>query len=189
MPFKVISTGEEPLTLEEVKSYLRVEGDEDNADLVERIVAAREIAEDVNGHIYGVKGFELSLDAFPDGPLQLKAPLVSVESVSYKDSAGQDHSLTAGIDFIVDTKKEPGIILPTYGKTWPSFTPWPSSSVTVQFTAGYTTDECPESIQQGMLLLISAWNEGRIPFEVGHIVNELPYAVTALFTHNQLPRF
>jgi len=35
-------------------------------------------------------------------------------------------------DYVVDTDALPGLIVPAYGETWPSFTPRPAGAVRIQ---------------------------------------------------------
>jgi len=185
------TTIEEPLTLAEAKSFLRVEGDDENGDISALIRAAREQAELHNGREMAVKQYDLALDDFPRDAryIDLLDPLVSVESITFKDSTGAETTLTADVDYIVDTAKHPGRVVLAHDKVWPTIAPYPSSAVKIRFTAGFVPAKVPESIKTGMKLLITAWYEGRIPFEIGHVVGELPFAVTACFATDRLDRF
>jgi hypothetical protein len=135
--------------------------------------------------------------------VRLAAPLVSVSSVTYKDTYGTVHTLTQDVDFIVDTWKEPGLICPLPYNNWPITGLWPSSAIHVQFTSGrvpnpdaakaYEADHpgatptvVPTNIKQGILLLVTQWFIQRIPFDAIRFVAEVPFSVTALFTSDKL---
>ncbi len=133
--------------------------------------------------------------------IALPAPLVSVESVTWKDAAGAPHSLAENVDYIVDTWKEPGLICPAANANWPVAALWPSSAIHIQFTAGMVPSadayasahptlaavrEVPRNIRQGILLLVTQWFENRVPFESIRFVAEIPYSVTSLFTSDKL---
>jgi uncharacterized phiE125 gp8 family phage protein len=162
----------EPITLTEAKQFLnlpdRSPTDEaEDAEIEGMITAAREIAETEQGRDLVEKQWDLSLDYFPC-VIELRSPLVSVDLVQYKDSDGNVTALVADTDYIVDTAKQPGVIMPAYGESWPSFTPWPSSAVTVRHTAGFSAtaafwSDSGARVRIGMKMLISEWWNNRLP--------------------------
>jgi uncharacterized phiE125 gp8 family phage protein len=187
----------EPLTLGEVKSYLKVpersptDSAEDD-EILSLISGAREQAEIMQGRDLVRKRFDLNFDHWPHWRIQLRAHLASVDLFQYRDSGGTIHPMVADTDYIVDTAKSPGEISTPYGATWPSFTPWPSSAILIRFTAGLTPDaafwnDAGGRIKNGMKLLISAWYNNRLPFEVGRVAAlEYPYSVTSCLEYGAL---
>jgi len=181
----------EPLTLEEVQSYLKiptraVQDDEEKSLLGSMISAARELAEILQNRDLIRKQWDLSLDYWPSTAIKLRAPLVSVDSVQYRTSDGAYVSLAQDTDFVVDSAKVPGVVMPLYNQIWTSFTPWPSSAIVVRFTSGYSPDsifwqDAGARIRIGMRLLISAWFHTRLPFDVP--LEEIPYAITACLSY------
>jgi len=165
---------DEPLSLADVRRVLNLperspSNPEEDIELEGHISAARDRAEQLQGRDLVRKHWELSLDYWPCNEIELRAPLVSVELVKYRDSDGNDTTLVQNTDYIVDTKKQPGIIMPPYNDSWPSFTAWPSSAITIYFTSGYESDAkwwdgMGAQIKRGMLLLISEWWNNRLPF-------------------------
>jgi uncharacterized phiE125 gp8 family phage protein len=162
----------EPLTLSEVKKYLnlpeRSPTDSAEDDMISgMITAAREEAETQQGRDLVEKQWDLSLDYFPC-EIRLRSPLQSVDLVKYRKSDGTYTTLTADVDYIIDAAKQPGRLIPVYSGSWPSFTAWPSSAVTVRYTSGYSPasvfwSDSGKRIRQGMLMLISEWYNNRIP--------------------------
>lgn len=157
---------DEPITLTEIKKYLNLperspaDTDED-ALLSSLIAAAREEAEREQGRDLCVKQYDLTLDYFPC-VIETRDRLVSVDLVQYTDSTGTETELLADVDYIVDAAKHPGLVMPPYGQTWPSFTPWPSSAVLVRFTAGIAPDDAwwsghGDLVKTGMKMLVKAW--------------------------------
>jgi hypothetical protein len=69
--------------------------------------------------------------------LALTAPLTSVQSLGYTDATGTWHAMTENTDYVVDVMKEPGIIAPTWNKSWPTADLWPTSAIRCKFTSGY----------------------------------------------------
>lgn len=189
----------EPLTLAEVKSYLKipvrspVDPDEDSV-LAQLITAAREQGEIAQNKDLVRKQIDLSFDYWPSYRVELGAPLVSVDLVQYTDSAGVVHPMVLNTDYIVDTAKRPGILSPPYNGTWPTFTPWPSSAILVRFTSGYSNTSAwwanaGSSVRVGMKLLISNWYNNRLPFDKGaDAIDGYPSVLRNCLTAGAIPR-
>jgi hypothetical protein len=210
----------EPISIVEAKNYLTLidtsPADTTQDDLIGSLItAAREIAEIHQGKDLIQKQWDLNLDlllgydaiagaAYPmrfnsvynfgiGYELELRHPLQSVDLLAYKDRDGNTTTLVEGnsADYVVDTNR--ALVLPPWGKLWPFYTPYPSSSVLVRFTSGYAPTHPfwsneGQRLIQGMRLLISAWFNGRLPWEPGGISQEMPFAVTALFGYGARPR-
>ncbi len=182
----------EPLTLAEMQGFLGlptlspVDAVKD-AEIEAFITGAREQAEILQGRDLVEKQYDLTLDAFPACEIELRDNLKSVDLFTYKDSDGVMHTLVENADFIVDTAKSPGSVQPVYNGEWPSDTLWPSSAVLVRFTV--KPPEVPNLVKVGMKLLISAWFNNKLPFELGaSAVQEYPYTVTACLSSGALVR-
>jgi uncharacterized phiE125 gp8 family phage protein len=181
----------EPLTLTQVKTFLRITeaspADEDeNAMLNAFITAARETAEIHQGRDLIEKQYDLVLDYWPEEEISLRDPLQSVERIQYIDSNGNITVLTEGVDYDIDTKR--GIVRPVYGITWPSFSPLPSSAVLIRFTSGFSPSsmfwsDAGARVLVGMRMLIEQWYDERLPIVTGSQPYELPFAVRALFDY------
>ena len=184
----------EPLSLDEVKSYLKVpfrspvDTDED-AELEQLITAAREQAEILQSRDLVQKQWDLAYDYWPSYRVELGAPLISVDLVQYRDNNGDLTQMTETNDYIVDGAKMPAIIVPPYNSMWPNFVPWPTSSILIRFTSGYALTHPWWSgpgarVKTGMKLLISAWYNNRLPFDKGvGAAAEYPYTVSACLTY------
>lgn len=207
----------EPLSLDEVRTFLNVAEtsppDTSQNNMLEGfVIAAREIAEIAQGRELTEKQYDLHLDLLVDAgalstfgfnqdrllwnfgrgnEIELRTPLQSVDLITYKNSDGNTVTLTEGTDYIVDLSR--GFILPPYGKTWPFFTAWPSSSILIRFTAGYPEthpfwSNSGQRILVGMKMLIASWFEQRLPFDAVRAIVEYPYSVTPLFNFGSVPR-
>jgi len=144
----VTAPGGEPVTLADVKTWARIDTSEDDALLTGLIADARQQFDGKDawfGRALMTQTWDLFMDCFPyesDGsyadapsicvPLP---PLQSVTSINYVDSAGTPQ-LLANTEYVVDTKSEPGQILPAFGKVWPAAQAT-INAVTVRFVAGY----------------------------------------------------
>jgi len=189
----------EPITLSEIKSYLKVPecspvNSAEDDELLLLITAAREQAEILQGRDLVRKQWDLSHDYWPSYRIEMRAPLVSTDLVRYRDSDGNYKTMTENTDYIVDASKGPGILAPPYNATWPTFTPWPSSSILIRFTSGYSVTHPWWSgpgarVKIGMKLLVSQWYNNRIPFDKGAAATaEYPYTVTSCLTYGALVR-
>lgn len=186
---------DEPLDLDTVRQYLRVDGNDEDDLISSLISAAREQAELLQGRVLVRKQFDLSFDYWPGYRIELATPTVSVDLVQYTTSDGSTVNLNEGVDYLVDLRKKPAIIVPPLSSTWPWFSPLPSSSVLIRFTAGYASDDyqfwngAGAALKAGMLLLISAWFNNRLPFATGvSAIAEYPYAVSACLRNGSLRR-
>ena len=134
--------------------------------LTELIQAAREDGERLSGLVLAQRTFTQVLDSFPfytdtiqsqlayppsyyslprysttlwnySQMIKLeKAPLISVDTLTYIGSDGESHTLTADVDFIVDPETRLARIFPTVGQYWPACLYVPNA-VKIDFTAGY----------------------------------------------------
>jgi len=181
-----------PLTVAEVEHFLGLvslspDDAERTALLGALIDSARELAEGFQNRDLVLKQWDLRLPYFPSWWVRLRAPLVSVDLVTYMDSDGTTHTLTENTDFIKDTDREPGVIYPPYGARWPTYTPWPSSSVLVRFTSGYSGDGLiPSLVKVGMKHLIADWFQNRLPRGISE--EDVPRAIRYTLSYGAIDR-
>ncbi len=172
----------EPVTLDEAKLHLRVDINYDDNLISGLIKSAREYCENFQNRAYYTQTLELTLDNFPSNNYIIlpRPPLQSVTSIKYKDSDGNETTLDQS-KYIVDTDSEPGKVVLAYGESWPSFTPYPTGAVKIQYVAGYDDiASIPQMVKQAMLLLIGHWYENREATVAGTISREIEFAVHAL---------
>ena len=172
---KRTTTPTEPVTLDEAKLHLRVDGTDEDALIQGLISAARESCEDRIEGAIPVTGWKLTLDAFPDAIRLPRAPIASVESVKYLDADGVQQTLSA-LDYLVDTVSTPGYIVPAYGKAWPE-TREQINAVEVEYTAGSATT--PAALKAAILLMVGSLYAFREDDSVGQ-VSKIPTGVDAL---------
>jgi uncharacterized phiE125 gp8 family phage protein len=185
MPLNLITPATGPvIDLDDVKSHLRVDLDDED----DRIQAYRDAAmnhvEIVTGRQLLTATWELILDAFPWHIELPKPPLQQIVSVTYLDT-GNVLQLVDPSRYRVQALSGPtaqrGWIEPVYGSYWP-LTQWVAGAVAIRFKAGYgdTADTVPAAIKQAMLLLIGSWYENREPESVGARVAPIPFGVDEL---------
>jgi uncharacterized phiE125 gp8 family phage protein len=172
MQVRVITPPEPIVTWAEAKAHLRLDSDFEQ-DLVEGYIAAATAwidgPEGWLGRSIGVQTLELTDCAFGNDALPY-GPIVSIESIHYKDAPGLEQELP-------DTDYRLLLNGSIYAQAWPAVGSDPEA-VRVRYVAGYAS--VPSPIKQAILLLIGQWFVTRQAVNVGNIVNEMPFAVEAL---------
>jgi len=181
----------EPVSLPEAKCHLRVTVTEVNVLIEGLIRAAREQIELECSRALIKQTLELALDAFPCPWITLpRPPLLSVTSIVYTDVNGTTQTLATS-EYTVDTRREPAVIIPAWGKAWPSTREVPNA-VVVRYVAGYGDDPglVPEALKLAAKMLIGHWYENREAAVIGQGLTPLvtPMAVDRLLMpHRILP--
>lgn len=157
----VTPPAEEPLSLVEVKSWLRVEHNADDIDISALVVAARGLVEEFLGRQLVSATWRLTAGWFPDFEIRLpKPPLLSIASIQYLDTAGVLQTLDDET-YDVDAAADPGVVMPASGYSWPATRTHPQS-VRITYQAGYgTAASVPEGIKTAIKLLIANWYQRR----------------------------
>jgi uncharacterized phiE125 gp8 family phage protein len=135
------------VSLAEARRSARVDVDADGTSPLD-VDIAREVrtytrdAEHKTNRAFVTQTWEETFDAFPmarnggPGAIQLpKSRLIAVDEVRFYDVDGTLQRLDPA-DYIVDTKCEPGRVVPAAGRTWP-LAEARVSAVEVQYTCGY----------------------------------------------------
>ena len=173
----------EPLTVAELKLHLRVTSSAEDDYITAIGKAARRRVEEITGRALVTQTWYLYADAWPDcDRFRLpKAPLSSVTSVTYYDTAGSASTFSAA-SWDPDTNATPGEVVLTYGSVWPSTTMRPNSPIVIEYIAGYGAagSSVPEELRQAIYLLAGHWYAHREPVTVGTIVTPMPLTVDYL---------
>lgn len=155
MALKIITPpATEPLTLSELKSYLRVDYSTDDTILTSMISAARIWCEGYQNKKYITQTLELILDKFPCDTIEFSdcSPIQSVTSIKYYDTNGTEYTVSSD-DYQVDIDSFVARIVPGYNKTWPTTTLKPANGVVIRFIAGYgNAASVPEQVKQAMVM-------------------------------------
>ena len=171
----------EPVTLDEVKNALRIDGSNDDAMLTGFITGARQWAETYTRRAFFNRTVTLNLDAFPywegTGTIPTRqrhaAPLysaywdsmairlpkprcVEVASVSFVD-LNDTATVLDPMDYYVDYTSQPARVVPSYGFDWPSAQLYQPGTVTVTYTAGsygdgVTINKLPQNVATAIML-------------------------------------
>ena len=116
-------TAQEPVSLSEAKTHLRIISDDEDNYIAGLISLAREYCENFTGYSLIASTYLLTLPAFPRfaKPAFLPCPpLTRVDWIKYKDKAGVQKTLTENEDYIVVTGISPSPVIPVPGSVWPA---------------------------------------------------------------------
>jgi len=151
----------EPLTVDEVKTFLNLTSNEDNGMLEAFIQASREWAEKSTGRVLLTQTIKQYWDEWPTGAWNLGiSPATSVTSISYKDVDGATQTWSAA-NYTADTVSIPPRIFPTDDVDYPSLGRYPNP-VWVTYVVGYTTPAAvPADAKAAMLQKIAFLYENR----------------------------
>jgi len=165
---------DEPLTLEEVKEYLRVDTDSEDDLITSFIIAARRQVEARTYRPLITQSWLLSLDfsEISDIVEINKFPLQTVDSIKYFDIDGNIQTIDSS-KYIVDKNSNPCRV---------QFTDLPSTiknqinAMQIKFTCGYgdLASDVPDDIKLAMKFIIGHYYENRQDVVTGTQVNEIP---------------
>ena len=197
---------EEPVSVAELRSYLRDPADADSV-LTRLIKAAREYVEEATGLIMVSQVRELTLDAWPwrgdglgwwdgvqDGAIlgrapryvELpRAPLISITSVKTYDTGGNPATWEAG-NYFADTGARPGRLALNDGAVWPIPTR-AAAGIVIRYVAGHANAAAvPNALCMAILQIAAHWYENRelasldavnkVPMQAGRILSKFRVA-------------
>ena len=152
--------------LDQVKTHLRVDHDDENELLKSACAAAFDFVESLAWRQLLAATLTLRLDRFdalPCGTILLpRSPARAVDSIEYLDADGVSQTLAA-TEYDVDLNSEPARIRPV--DRWPA-TYCKPNAVTIQFQAGYDShDDIPALLLHAVKLVIADFYEHRTPGE------------------------
>jgi uncharacterized phiE125 gp8 family phage protein len=154
---KVITAAtQEPITLAEAKTFLRVDTTADDTLISSLISAAREYAEQYTQATFAAATYELGLDGFPLDAINLpSARNPVIVSVKYFDSAGVDQTLSPTAYLLSDYGMQ-AFIYPA--QSWPA-TGIYTNAVRVRYTDSGTA--ASGAVKVAILELVAHLYENR----------------------------
>ena len=169
------------LTVADLKQHLRVDISNDDSLISQLNDAAETYIENQTNIKMLVTTITKKLDSFTDVIWLTYSPLVSVTSIKYINSAGDETTLSTDI-YDVDTYSTPGRIILAYDKNWPT-TQGSKNSITIVYTAGYGTSgtDVPAPLISAIKLLVGHWYRNREAVGTQRLV-DVPMAVDSLIS-------
>ena len=175
----VTPPSEEPITLAELKTHLRVDTSADDTYITALGAAARAWCEGFCNRQFVTASYDWRIDKF--GELLVPKPdLISVTSIKYIDTDGAEQTVAASI-YDVDIDQAPGRVRLAYDKSWPDDRRAVTNAVTVRFKAGYGgASDVPETLKAAIKLLVGHLYEHREAVTLGHLSRSLQYGLERL---------
>ncbi|NVN87012.1 MAG: phage head-tail connector protein [Rhodopseudomonas sp.] len=169
----------EPWTIAELKSYLRVEHDDDDAVIAALLAAARNQIEALTRRALLLQSWRLVRDAWPaDGRIRCRiGPLRTLSAARVFDAAGNPHAIAVD-GFVVDAADN-AIAAPCWSL------PQPGRSVAgieldLELGYGALPTEVPALLRHAVRALVAHGYENRGLAAIGSSVAMLPGSVAAM---------
>lgn len=158
----VTAATHEPLTVNFVKDYLRVDTTADDHLIEELVKASRLSIERGTGRQLVTTTYDWKIDRFADCIEIPKPPLQSVTSIDYLDEDGASQTLLGSV-YDVHIDREPGEIRLAYNQSWPNIRGG-HKDITIRFVCGYGAfDDVPADIRLLALKMIARDYDLRTP--------------------------
>lgn len=165
----------DPVSVSELRQFLRIDFDADDQLLANIISAATQALQIFTNRQFVTATLEARFDDWPEVIHLPRAPLASVSSVSYVDTAGDSQTLAAAA-YTVDIYSLPGRITEAYGYTWPAVQTV-TNAVTVRYIAGYgAATAVPLALKHAIMIQCADMYEHREQYLVGGAVATVPIA-------------
>ena len=187
LPAEVTSApASEPLSVADATEQVKADASDatDQAYILALTKAARAHVESWTGLKLVTQTVRLRRRDFEADMLLPIAPVQSISSVKYLDTAGAEQTLATTVWDAVLYGKEPRVYL-AHQQTWPSLYTSPEA-VTITAVVGFTT--LPEEIGHALKLLVSSWYDQRAGTSE-KMIAETPHAVAALLSNWRLFAF
>jgi uncharacterized phiE125 gp8 family phage protein len=164
---KVVDAAEnEPVTLDEVKTHLKVDGTEEDAYLTTLIKSARRMCEAYTSLSFVTQTRSVKMDRFPCNWLTNPrryvylpyGPVKSVVSFTYVDGNGDEQTLAQDTDFYLDTDSDIARLRAV--NDWPSTQSQPNA-IEILYTAGDDVDQVNDTAKTMVLQCIGDMYEKR----------------------------
>lgn len=161
IPILVAGPAVEPVTLEEMRAYLRLDGPQEDDLVTTLIKAARLLVEAQARLILIEQSWRLVLDRWPaDRILRLPlAPIIAVDAISLLDGAGTVTVASSDL-YRVEAAGDPARIVLGAGMPDPVRS---AGGIRIDLRAGFGTDPTapPAPPVQAVRLLVARWFENR----------------------------
>jgi len=166
----------EPVTLADLKSHLRVLHSDDDTDISGYLQAARQTAEAWANRAFITQTATVKMSRFPESTTQLielpYGTLQSVTSITYVDEAG-DSQAWASSNYVVDTGHVPGRVGLAYNASWPTIRDW-DLPITIIYEVGFgsSATDVPQALRTAVKMIAAEMYERRDNSIIGAAVSE-----------------
>ncbi len=175
---------QEPVGLEEMKDWARIDDADSDATISGNIIAARRWVEAFTHRALITQTFVFKIDSFP-GPITTVMELPggntqTLTSIAYLDTDGNSQTW-ASANYIADLVSEPALVGLAYNIDWPSIREW-SLPITITYNAGHGDDpgDVPEELRTAIKILAAELYENREDSIVGATIMGVPWSAQRL---------
>lgn len=163
-PRRTAQPAAEPVTLAQALAHLREVGDSgaNDAYITTLISVARQACEDRTERTLITTPWRLTLPAFESLIVLHRPPVITVQSVQYRDTAGDLITIDPA-DYVVHSHLEPALLAPAPGVDWPATQADRLDAVVINYTAGYgdAAADVPQPLRQWILLAVGTMYDTR----------------------------
>lgn len=152
----------EPIGLDEVKAHSRIDLDDDDLLIQDKILAVRTMVELIYDLAIMTQTWTMYLDFMPmDGIEIFKRPVQSVTSIKYLDEAGAAQTIDP-VYYWTDLNARPPRIVKSMNASWPYVQSRPSA-VAVEFVGGFGSkrEDVPAHLRTYLLMKTGDFYENR----------------------------
>jgi uncharacterized phiE125 gp8 family phage protein len=172
---------DEPVSVDEAKAHLRVDGTAEDTLIASLILASRLHIETALGLALITQNWRLYLDRWPaekDFELPIR-PLQSIDAVRVLPEVGMATVIDPA-NYLADTVSTPPRFVRT-AVVW-KHPGKPANGIEIDLTVGFgaLASEVPGPLRQALLLLVAHWYENREPITVGAPETVIPQPVSDL---------
>lgn len=175
----VTPPAQEPVTLSELKEFLRYYDSDEDGLILDLGKTARLLFESHTDRQLVTATWKLHLDRFPAGDIQIrKVPVASVSSLTYYDTNGTSQTWDSD-EYETDLVSFPAILRTAYGYSYPSTRSGKLNAVTIQFVAGQSVANVDRRAKSAILILTKHLFDNR-DLVTPQSLTETPMAFQAL---------
>lgn len=169
MAYKILTTGDSPIVLDQLKAHTYIQGNEEDDLLTLYIDAACERFGLMTGFIIPETEFLLTASSF-NGLKIYRGPIIEIQEVKYTDAQGQEQTIAPELVHFSDER--PSTIVCENG--FPNTSGMPGS-VRIKFKAGHGEDDkLPKLVKWAVLTMAATYYENREEVVTGTIVSPIP---------------
>nr|WP_321457192.1 head-tail connector protein [uncultured Cohaesibacter sp.] len=187
-PYQITAPDALPVTLDEIKTHCRVDGESEDDYLTGLLQAAVSYLDGYSG-ILGkclmTQEWAQEFEWWGDFPLCL-GPFLDLTSIAYFDEDGE--SQTVDLSSVrIERRVLGAVACLKVGASWPDADP-DAGPITVTWRVGYEDAAAvPAGIRHAIKLMVGHWFENREAVVIGTITSQVPLAVDALLsTHRKV---
>lgn len=173
----------EPVSLEEFKTFARIDGTDEDSQLLSFLITARLLVERYLNRALIEQTITLKMDSWPEKEaFELpRPPLISITAVETLDESDVA-TVYASSNYYINKIKEPGLLVLKFGVTPPQNTERYYGGYQIRYKAGYgaTSASVPNIIKDCIKQWATAMYENRA------IVEEPPVEVKVLLSNYRI---